>query len=54
MERLYKEVCLELVKGRGQTIPPITGGKGIGGKLEQSALLAKKALLEPFAAEISW
>lgn len=46
-----KRFVLELIRRAGPNpCPPITVGIGIGGNLEQSALLAKKALIEPLGS----
>ena len=45
VEGIKKLVLDTVFKGGGKPCPPIIVGLGIGGNLEQSALLAKKALL---------
>jgi fumarate hydratase subunit alpha len=45
VEGIKKLVLDTVLKGGGKPCPPIIVGLGIGGNLEQSALLAKKALL---------
>ena len=45
VEGIKKLVLDTVFKGGGKPCPPVIVGLGIGGNLEQSALLAKKALL---------
>jgi fumarate hydratase subunit alpha len=46
-----RKYIVEQVKGAGSNpCPPVIVGVGIGGTMEQSALLAKKALLRPVGA----
>ena len=45
VEGIKKQVLDVVLKGGGKPCPPIIVGLGIGGNLEKSAILAKKALL---------
>ena len=42
-------VVERIVKSGGNPCPPVIAGVGVGGSFEQSALLAKKALLRPLS-----